>query len=108
MPRPASIISPIASSLTAGTQLRLAWVTSTPCALAASTSMLRMSTATRQTATRSGSAANSAASQGVARSATTMRQSRAAATSAGVSSGPASSCRTTSPSACKPAKARAP
>ncbi len=107
-PRPTSIISPMASSLTADTQLRLALVTSTPCALAASTSMLRMSIATRDTDTRPGSAANSSAGQAVARSATMIWQDRAAAISAGVSSGSCPSCSTTSPSARSPESARAP
>ncbi len=45
----------------------LAWVTRMPCALAAATSMVRMSTAQRTTARTSASAASSAASTGVCR-----------------------------------------
>src|ERR1044071_5770674 len=50
MPRAQSIIMPIAISLTEAMKPGVARVTSTPSRLAASTSMLRMSTATRRNA----------------------------------------------------------
>ena len=57
MKRPQSIIKPIAISATEAMKPGVAWVTRMPCALAAATSMLRMSTATRRKAAISGAPA---------------------------------------------------
>src|SRR4051794_31949671 len=80
MPRPRSIITAITHSATAATKPGLACVTRTPCALAAATSTVRMSTAQRMNANSSGSAPKSASGAAVWRYAISASQPRAAAT----------------------------
>jgi hypothetical protein len=78
----ASIITPTIHSDTEAMKPALACVTRMPCALAAATSTLRMSTAQRQYATRRGSRASRSAPPSVRRSPTMMSQPRAAPASA--------------------------
>ena len=67
IPRARSIIAATIHSATAVTNPALACVTSTPCRLAAATSMVLMSTAQRMKAASRGSAANSASGPAVCR-----------------------------------------
>ena len=109
MPRATSIISPIASSLTAGTQLRLACVTSTPCGargLHVDVADVDGNAADGDEIGQCGEQRRLAGRRPVGDDDLTALRSRV--TSAGVASGSGPSCRTTSPSACRPARARAP
>ena len=99
---------PMISSHTAGTKPGEARVTSTPAAEAATTSTVRISTALRTKATRPGSAWNSAAGPGTARSATMTRTPRAASISASPSSDWPVRFSRTSPSAASADCARSP
>ena len=101
-------MKPTASSATASTKPALARVTSTPLAEAAPTSTLRMSTAQRTKATRSGSCSNTAAGPSVMRSETMIWQPPASSISCGVDSAPPVSLRRTSPSSRNRASASSP
>ena len=92
-------MKPTTSSTTDGTKPGPARVTSTPALVAAGTSTLLMSTATRTNADNRGSPANTAAGPAVMRSATITRASPAAATSRAGSSGASPSCSRKLPSA---------
>ena len=101
-------MKPIPTSVTLSTKPGVARVTSTPAALAAGTSMVLISTATRRKATRSGAAAKVSALPGVARSATIAWQPRAASASAAPVSTVVPGLRTTSACSCSAASARSP
>ena len=99
---------PIAISDTDAMKPGVARVTSTPCALAASTSMLRISTATRRNAQQSGASGKNSAGPGVWRSDTMISQPFAASASALASSTLPEVLSRTSPSLRISASARGP
>jgi hypothetical protein len=101
-------MKPTASSLTDGTKPGLARVTRTPALDAASTSMLRMSTAQRTMARSFGKLANTSAGTAVRRSATIRSASRAAPINAAGSSDSSDSCSSTSPASSSPRNAFSP
>ena len=108
MPRLRSSIAPSTHSATAVVKPALACVTSTPAALAAATSTLRMSIAQRWNTASAGLRANRSALPGVCRSLTITWQPRAASINVSPSSALSLSFSRTSPSARRPARALSP
>jgi hypothetical protein len=101
-------MKPSASSATDWTKPGPARVTNTPAAEAASTSMLRISTAQRTKARKFGSAGNISPGPAVSRSATMISTSRAASIRPAASSASFASCSFTSAMACSPLRLRSP
>ncbi len=109
MPRARSTMTPSTHSVTEATKPGLARVTRMPWRLAASTSMLRMSTAQRHSAiTEDGRRASSSAPASVRRSLTTMSQPCAAATRRSIVQSASSGLSRTVASAPSAASARSP